>query len=231
MLDGRAFVALTCLATAGGCAARLTSTTMYKIIGADGKEYGPIPADVLKKWIAEGRANAQTKVLPEGATEWVTVAQLPELVPSVSAGAPMISSQMSATAGVSSGSELVAGPAIGLIVTAVFGFIATIIGVVWNLVGPQMGMNQPGMDPEMQKFVTMFSGTIGVISGILGFVVSGLILFGALKMKKCQGYGWAMTASILAVIPCVSPCCLVGIPIGIWALIVLSKPEVKAQFH
>jgi len=40
---------------------------MYKIIGADGKEYGPIPAEQLREWIAEGRANAQTKVLPEGA--------------------------------------------------------------------------------------------------------------------------------------------------------------------
>ena len=39
-----------------------------------------------------------------------------------------------------------------------------------------------------------------------------------------------MTASILAVVPCVSPCCLVGLPIGIWALVVLSKPEVKSQF-
>ena len=39
---------------------------MYKIIGADGKEYGPIAADALKKWIAEGRVNAQTKILPEG---------------------------------------------------------------------------------------------------------------------------------------------------------------------
>jgi hypothetical protein len=39
---------------------------MYKIIGADGKEYGPITADQLRAWIVEGRANAQTKVLMEG---------------------------------------------------------------------------------------------------------------------------------------------------------------------
>lgn len=203
---------------------------MYKIIGADGKEYGPISADVVKKWIAEGRANAQTKVLPDGATEWVTVAQIPELnstIPTIAPAAPVYAP----TASSSGGADLVSGPAIGLIVTAALGFVATVIGVVWNIVGAGMGMNQPGMDPEMQKFVTMFSGTMGVVSGILGFLVSALILFGALKMKKFQSYGWAMTASILAVIPCVSPCCLVGIPIGIWALVVLSKPEVKAQFH
>jgi hypothetical protein len=51
---------------------------MYKIIGADGKEYGPIPADGLRQWIAEGRANALTKVLPEGAADWKTLGELPE---------------------------------------------------------------------------------------------------------------------------------------------------------
>ena len=32
-------------------------------------------------------------------------------------------------------------------------------------------------------------------------------------------------------VPCISPCCLVGLPIGIWALVVLNKPEVKGSFH
>ncbi len=52
---------------------------MYKIIGADGKEYGPIPAEVLRQWIAEGRADARTRVLAEETTEWKTLAELPEL--------------------------------------------------------------------------------------------------------------------------------------------------------
>ncbi len=52
---------------------------MYKIIGADGKEYGPITADQLKQWIAEGRANQQTKVLADGATEWRPLAEIAEL--------------------------------------------------------------------------------------------------------------------------------------------------------
>jgi hypothetical protein len=51
---------------------------MYKIIGADQKEYGPITADQLRLWISEGRVNAQTRVLQEGTTVWKTVSQLPE---------------------------------------------------------------------------------------------------------------------------------------------------------
>ena len=51
---------------------------MYRIIGADGKEYGPVPAEVVRQWLDQGRANAQTRVLPEGASEWKTLGQLPE---------------------------------------------------------------------------------------------------------------------------------------------------------
>jgi len=39
-----------------------------------------------------------------------------------------------------------------------------------------------------------------------------------------------VVASILAMVPCISPCCLLGIPIGIWALVVLMKPEVQQAF-
>ena len=63
------------------------------------------------------------------------------------------------------------------------------------------------------------------------FWSAAFILFGALKMKKLESYGLAMAASIIAMIPCFSPCCLLGLPIGIWAVVVLSKPEVKSAFH
>ena len=43
---------------------------MYKIIGADGKEYGPIEITRLRQWVADGRINPRTKVKEEGAAEW-----------------------------------------------------------------------------------------------------------------------------------------------------------------
>jgi hypothetical protein len=51
---------------------------MYKIIGADQKEYGPISTEQLRLWISEGRVNAQTRVKPADAAEWRTMADLPE---------------------------------------------------------------------------------------------------------------------------------------------------------
>ncbi len=54
---------------------------MYRILGADGKEYGPVTGEVLRQWISEGRANAQTQVKPEGGAEWQTLASVPEFEP------------------------------------------------------------------------------------------------------------------------------------------------------
>jgi hypothetical protein len=51
---------------------------MYKIIGADQKEYGPVTAEQLRQWLAEGRVSAQTSVQSEGTTEWKPLASFPE---------------------------------------------------------------------------------------------------------------------------------------------------------
>jgi hypothetical protein len=52
---------------------------MYHIIGADGKEYGPITLEQLKQWIAAGRINAETRVKPDSDAEWRQVRSVPEL--------------------------------------------------------------------------------------------------------------------------------------------------------
>jgi Domain of unknown function (DUF4190)/GYF domain 2 len=50
----------------------------YIIIGGDQKEYGPISAEEVRQWLAEGRAAAQTKAKMEGATEWKMLSDFPE---------------------------------------------------------------------------------------------------------------------------------------------------------
>ena len=51
-------------------------------------------------------------------------------------------------------------------------------------------------------------------AGLVPAVLSTLMIVAALKMKRLGAYGLAITASILAI---VSPACLIGLPIGIWA--------------
>ena len=197
---------------------------MYKIIGADQKEYGPVTADQLRQWIAEGRVSLQTQVLPEGATEWKALGALPEFAAASPAPVP---ATLSIPAAAPAGAELVSGPAIGLIVTASLGALAQLVALLKNLL---VGVPIPAND-QVPAWLMMLTGRVGVVLGIIGLLMSGVILLGALKMKKLESYGLAMTVSILAMIPCLSPCCVVGLPIGIWAVVVLSKPEVKAAFH
>jgi hypothetical protein len=51
---------------------------MYRILGADQKEYGPVSADVLRDWIASGRANARTVAQAEETPGWKPLADFPE---------------------------------------------------------------------------------------------------------------------------------------------------------
>src|SRR5688572_12856540 len=57
---------------------RNRTPAMYKIIGADGKEYGPISEDQIRRWLKEGRVNSQTRIKFAEATDWQTLAALPE---------------------------------------------------------------------------------------------------------------------------------------------------------
>ena len=51
---------------------------MYKVLGSDGNEYGPVSADQVKKWVAENRVEKKTPVMPEGAPDWIFLESLPE---------------------------------------------------------------------------------------------------------------------------------------------------------
>lgn len=52
---------------------------MYKVIGTDGKAYGPATADQIRQWIRENRVEHRTLMLAPGATEWAYAGLQPEL--------------------------------------------------------------------------------------------------------------------------------------------------------
>ncbi len=51
---------------------------MYKIIGVDAKEYGPVSVERIRQWLSEGRVDGQTKVQAEGQTNWKRLSDVPE---------------------------------------------------------------------------------------------------------------------------------------------------------
>jgi TM2 domain-containing membrane protein YozV len=63
---------------------------MYKIIGTDGKQYGPIGADEIRRWLAENRASAQTLVQMEGSPEWKPLGSFPEFASELKTAPPPI---------------------------------------------------------------------------------------------------------------------------------------------
>jgi hypothetical protein len=60
----------------------------YRIVGADGKVYGPVGLDQIRQWLAQGRVEARTPVHVEGASAWTTLDRLPELAADAAGSAP-----------------------------------------------------------------------------------------------------------------------------------------------
>lgn len=68
---------------------------MYKVIGGDQQQYGPVTADEVRHWIADGRLNAQSLAWAEGATEWKPLRTFPEFAGALGAqAAPLPQSGM-----------------------------------------------------------------------------------------------------------------------------------------
>lgn len=127
----------------------------------------------------------------------------------------------------------VKGPAIAMIIIAGITFVLEILSILANLLGISFmsaaDMSQfEGME-GLEWLAPLMSGTFTVVMGLFTLIGAALIFYGAMKMKDLQGYGLAMTAAILSLIPCFSICCI-GIPFGIWALVVLLNQDVKNAF-
>lgn len=67
---------------------------------------------------------------------------------------------------------------------------------------------------------------------LIFFGIYGLMAYGAYSMMTLQNRGLAITACVLALIPCLcSPGLVLGMPFGLWGLIVLNKQEVAKAFR
>src|SRR5437870_755110 len=64
---------------------------MYKILGTDQKEYGPVSAEQLQQWIGEGRVHGQTATQTEGAADWKPLSTFAEFAGSLRADPPPVS--------------------------------------------------------------------------------------------------------------------------------------------
>lgn len=113
---------------------------------------------------------------------------------------------------------------IGLLVTgAYFGLTMAMVASGAQEFGPPPDMTD---EAELAGFYFALYG-IFIMMGLNAFLQL-LVILGGTAMVRGKGYGMAITGGVLSVIPCLSSTfCFFGIPFGIWALIVLSDPNVK----
>jgi hypothetical protein len=207
---------------------------MYKIIGADQKEYGPVSLEQMRQWLAEGRVNGQTQVQAEGSADWKALAEFPEFgLGAGPATAPTIGALGGRNMGRDEALNRVRAPAIALIVSSSLSIAAGIIGFLLNRVRTAAMANDPNFqDPQFQRILNFSQGPLGLMFAFFGIALALIVLLSACRMISLKNYGFVMAGAVIAVVPCVTPCCgLFTIPFGIWALTVINKPEVRQHFE
>jgi hypothetical protein len=113
---------------------------MYKIIGQDGKEYGPTTTEQLRQWISENRVERRTPVFVDGAKDWNFVGLLPEFANCFASTAPPPIAPLkpgASTAGQmpKTNSFATAGLIFGILsVTCCCGFPCGILGLIFSII-------------------------------------------------------------------------------------------------
>jgi len=218
---------------------------MYVIIGGDGKEYGPVSGADLRQWISEERLNAKSLIKAESDAEFRPLSTFPEFADVLgSAGQVSDKPPQLGSAGIGSREmalQRIKVPAVALMVASVL----NILLALWSLVemmffSPNLQeinselsqLDNPQIEQFMQKMLHLMYGPLGVVNVLFELVISALILVGARKMKSLQSYQFSLAAASLSMVPCLTPCCgfLLGLAFGIWALVVLRRPDVKSHF-
>lgn len=127
--------------------------------------------------------------------------------------------------------EDVKGPAIALMVVAsiaIAGGVLGLAGDVFLVLSGAVDRLEAMNDGPISEYTQI---TIRTVWGILLLIASSFVFYGAMSMKNLTNLGMARGASIVAMIPLVGPCCILGIPFGLWAFVVLGKPHVRDAFQ
>jgi len=147
---------------------------MYKIIGADQNEYGPITAEQVRQWLAEGRLNGLSKIQVDGSGEWKQLRDMPEFSalqppsqPPVAPGAPQ-PLQPPSSAGAPSANPLAAwalGTGIASLVCCSF-LILSLVSIVLGIVALSQLNRNPNQTGRGMAIAGIVLGCISLLMGI-----------------------------------------------------------------
>jgi hypothetical protein len=158
---------------------------MYRIIGGDQKEYGPVSADEIRQWIAQGRAGGQTLVRLDDApwkplvTFQEFAADLPGPTAPPSGSPPPLPAVNSLSKPVRHTPRTNAMALTGLILGIVaitfglcccYGIPFNILGIVFSLVGLAQIKKNPDLETGKGLAIT------GLILSILSIVLVAILV-------------------------------------------------------
>jgi hypothetical protein len=158
---------------------------MYRIIGADGREYGPISADQLRQWIAENRANAASRVQAEGSTEWKPLGSIPEFSllfasTSTPSGAPAVFPSSARTSVPANNGFAIAGLVLGIfsltagLCCCCYGMPFNVLGLICSIIA--LGQINANPNRYQGKGVAIAGLVLCIVSIVITVVL--LIIFG-----------------------------------------------------
>jgi len=108
-------------------------------------------------------------------------------------------------------------PAIGLLL---MGFVSlTAFPIRWVLAVEQRGQIFQTNIPQLLMIVEV---------GML--LAQFFVIWGALHMVRLRNFRMARRAAILSCVPLLTPCLVLGLPFGLWTLVLLLRPRVRASF-
>lgn len=110
---------------------------------------------------------------------------------------------------------------LGIIASMLFGAFATTL-IARGVQNPRNGAGEEDIEV----------GTIFAMMSLVGMLGSAVLAAGGVALRQCRHYRRARTAAILAIgsIVFLSFLGAIVLPIGVWALVVLGRPKVKAEF-
>ena len=149
-----------------------------------------------------------------------------------------IAAQPSSAPGPAAGGKLdqirkqVRGPAIGLLITGILNWVLMPFIVMFGL--PALSRTHgiglahvPLGQPDLIGMGLSKLAVLGLVA--IPFILCSFLIYAALKMLRLEAYGFSIAAAIVAML--VTPGNCAGFPLGIWALVVLTRREVREAFQ
>ena len=230
---------------------------MYRIQGADLREYGPISAEQVRAWVGENRLNRFSLCAGEDGI-WKPLGQFPEfaevltaaagilpsagavVVPGGAGGAGGAGGPVRVSLGDAGGREralqLVKTPALFLTILAVLsGLLAVIAPFTRNAQVQSLQQIWPQAPAEVKRsLATQAAASLGAgdfAQTLLVVVCCGVVVYGAGQMRRLDSFAWSAVGAVFSMLWCTGCCCGLGLVAGVWALSVINGRDVRGYFR